>query len=62
MPPRQKEEVLQYLHIPKTGTSLNWFLRDYFNFLSEEELKTNSMTDPCLNWLQTVGLIHKWIH
>jgi hypothetical protein len=31
MPPQDKQHVLQYLHVPKSGTSINWFLHDYFD-------------------------------
>lgn len=45
MPPREKQEMLQYLHIPKTGTSINWFLHDYFDNCGANE------SNPCPNHL-----------
>ena len=48
LPPRKKEETLQFLHIPKTGTSVNWFLRDYF------DCTVSNDSNPCDEWLQTV--------
>ena len=50
LPPQVKLPVLQYFHIPKSGTSINWFLRDYFDgcgVKSKEE-------DPCPVWLKNV--------
>lgn len=31
LPSRKKIEVIQYLHIPKTATSINFFFQDYFD-------------------------------
>jgi hypothetical protein len=51
MPPRpEKQELLQFLHIPKTGTSLNWFLHDYFI----EDCGANESPDPCPRHLANV--------
>jgi hypothetical protein len=47
MPPQQRLQSLQYLHIPKAGTSLNWFLHDYFDCLDA------NATSPCMKWLET---------
>lgn len=46
MPPRRKKEMLQFMHIPKTGTSFNYLLHDYFGCLSLE-----NNTDGCVQWL-----------
>ena len=43
-----KLKVIQYLHIPKTGTSFNFFLHSYFDNCSTDE------THPCPNWLTNV--------
>ena len=40
--------MIQFFHIPKTGTSINWFLHDYFNCLER------NATQPCMKWLETV--------
>ena len=47
-PPREKQPALQYLHIPKSSTSINWFLHDYFNCSND-----NSASNPCSSWLLT---------
>jgi hypothetical protein len=49
MPPQNKLPLIQFLHIPKTGTSINWFLHDYFDSLPE------NATVPCMKWLGTVS-------
>lgn len=46
MPPRDKKAALQFLHIPKTGTSFNYLLHDYFDCLVME-----NNTDGCSEWL-----------
>lgn len=46
LPPREKQQVLQYLHIPKSSTSINWFLHDYF------ECTAQNSTEPCPRWLR----------
>lgn len=46
MPSQEKLGYLQYFHIPKCGTSINWFLRDYFGNCEEDE-----SSDPCPRWL-----------
>ena len=43
-----KLKVIQYLHIPKTGTSFNYFLHSYFDNCSTDE------THPCPHWLTNV--------
>ena len=43
-----KLKVIQYLHIPKTGTSFNFFLHSYFDNCSTDE------THPCPHWLTNV--------
>ena len=35
MPPREKETLFQHFHIPKTGTSIVWFLSDYLECESD---------------------------
>jgi hypothetical protein len=47
MPPREKKKALQFLHIPKTGTSFNYILHDYFDCLSLHGLGS----DGCADWL-----------
>jgi hypothetical protein len=65
LPPRQALTVIQYLHIPKTGTSINWFLHDYYghfchkpnstlltsNFGPEED--GTLPVPPCPRWLSS---------
>ncbi len=46
--PLQTLDVIQYLHIPKCGTSINFFLHDYFENCS------TSRSDPCPRWLTSV--------
>ena len=41
-------KVIQFLHIPKTGTSFNFFLHSYFDNCSTDE------THPCPYWLTNV--------
>jgi hypothetical protein len=48
MPPQEKLPTLQFLHIPKTATSINWFLHDYFDCLPP------NASSPCMKWLETV--------
>lgn len=49
MPPRyNRVEPLQYLHIPKCGTSFNWYLHNYFKECPRNE------THPCPQWMETV--------
>lgn len=43
--------VIQYLHIPKSGTVINWYLRDYLN-CSADDL---DFSPPCSEWLDTVS-------
>ena len=45
-----KLKVIQYLHIPKTGTSFNFFLHSYFDNCSTDE------THPCPHWLTNVRI------
>ena len=52
MPSQEKLGYLQYFHIPKCGTSINWFLRDYFGNCEEDE-----SSDPCPRWLSNVSRI-----
>ncbi len=48
-PRREKLHIIQYLHIPKTGSSINWFLHDYYDCF------VNS-SNPCSSFLSTVSL------
>ena len=51
MPPRlAKLPLLQFLHIPKTGSSINWALAGYFDNCSE----TFSTLNPCPRHLTDV--------
>ena len=43
--------VWQYFHIPKTGTSINYFLHDYFDNCSTYAHKIS----PCPVWLSEPG-------
>lgn len=53
--PRQERlDALQYLHIPKAGTAINWFLHDYFHCSGEDEVSPSP--DPCPRWLETVSM------
>lgn len=45
MPKQEKLDIIQYLHIPKTSTSINWALHAYF-----EDCKVN-MSNPCSAFL-----------
>lgn len=65
-----RKPALQYLHIPKAGTSVNWFLRDYFgsacaSAFSSSSDRTAAVTEqqeegnPCPEWLHTVRAIYK---
>ena len=54
----EKLEVIQFLHIPKTGTSLNWFFRDYFGNCTDDinsESGDFSSEEPCVKWLSNVS-------
>jgi hypothetical protein len=60
----RRKPALQYLHVPKAGTSVNWFLRDYFGeACASEGLMHNTSGDrgprlednPCPEWLHTVS-------
>jgi hypothetical protein len=61
---KQRKPALQYLHVPKAGTSVNWFLRDYFGGACASEQLHNTSRDrgssqlednPCPEWLHTVS-------
>ena len=53
LPPRlQKQEILQFFHIPKTGTALNWFLHDYFENCTDM-MQTENGGEPCSRWLES---------
>jgi hypothetical protein len=55
-PPRlEKLSYLQFMHIPKTGTSINWALHGYFDC----ELSTR--TDPCSQHLRNVNSIDRLV-
>lgn len=54
LPPQIKLSHLQYFHIPKSGTSINWFLRDYFDNCNVD-LGSSLSDDPCSSWLETVN-------
>ena len=52
LPPRpQKHEILQFFHIPKTGTAFNWFLHDYFENCTDTV--TEHGGEPCSRWLES---------
>ena len=53
LPPRDQQPLLQYLHIPKTSTSINWFLHDYFDCFNQ----FNDSNEPCSKWLENVNLL-----
>jgi len=53
LPPQTKLSNLQYFHIPKSGTSINWFLRDYFDDCEGGSPSLIS-EDPCPSWLTNV--------
>lgn len=56
LPPQTKLSHLQYFHIPKSGTSINWFLRDYFDNCNSVNMGIVSLSeDPCPLWLETVN-------
>ena len=44
-----KHEILQFLHIPKTGTAFNWFLHDYFENCTDLDMSQ----EPCTRWLSS---------
>jgi hypothetical protein len=51
LPPRNssaKHDILQFLHIPKTGTAFNWFLHDYFDNCTTD---ADTSDEPCTRWL-----------
>ena len=48
MPPRKQKDILQFLHIPKSGTSFNFLLHDYFNCLTLPGMES----DGCEKWLK----------
>lgn len=48
MPPREKKAALQHLHIPKTGTSFNFILHDYFNCSVDP-----TSSQGCREWLES---------
>jgi hypothetical protein len=55
LPPRPaKQDILQFMHIPKTGTAFNWFLRDYFDNCTDGEGADDGGDDdePCTRWLR----------
>lgn len=59
LPPQTKQSYLQYFHIPKSGTSINWFFRDYFENCNDEvNVRVNVSGDPCPTWLETVSTAH----
>lgn len=51
--PFQKPGLFQYFHIPKTGTSINFFLHDFFENCS------TSTKIPCPKWLTEPGEYQK---
>ena len=57
LPPQLKLPHLQYFHIPKCGTSLNWFLRDYFDNCDIQSPNEAHSNDPCPSWLENVSLL-----
>ena len=54
LPPRPaKQDILQFMHIPKTGTAFNWFLRDYFdNCTDTGDTGDADSGEPCTRWLR----------
>jgi len=47
MPPQTRLDKIQFLHIPKTGTSINWFFHDYF------DCAISNSSQPCSQWLES---------
>lgn len=56
MPPQLKLPNLQYFHVPKCGTSINWFLIDYFDDCGRIEAVHSPRQEPCPRWLQNVRI------
>jgi hypothetical protein len=49
-PPQKALSKLQYLHIPKTGTSFNWLLHSYFDNCEIDQ------SNPCSRFLTNVSI------
>lgn len=53
LPPQSKVKQLQLLHIPKTGTSINWLLHSYF-----DDCYIN-ISNPCSNFLRNASELYQ---
>ena len=51
MPVREKPKIVEYLHIPKAGTSLNWILQNYWEDCLQSPPDSG---DPCPRWFDSL--------